>query len=71
MSRADDKRILVVDDEPVMAFAFKSAMEDNGFKEQVDTYNNLLVALKNFTCGLYSLMILDVAMPQMDGFTLC
>ena len=71
MSRADDKRILVVDDEPVMAFAFKNAMEDNGFKEQVDTDNNLLVALKNFTCGLYSLMILDVAMPQMDGFTLC
>ena len=53
-----------------MASFFKSALEDNGFKEQVDTFNDPLLALKYFKAGSYELVILDIIMPQMDGFEL-
>lgn len=64
------KRILIVDDEPDAASFFKRALEDNGFDEQVDTFNDPLIALKHFKAGLYALAILDIIMPQMDGFEL-
>ena len=62
----DDKRILIVDDEPDVAFTFKVALENNGFK-QVDTFNHPLLALKHLEAGSYRLVILDIIMPQMDG----
>lgn len=61
------KRILIVDDEADITFALRKALADNGFK-QVDTYNDPLLALERFKPGLYDLLILDVIMPQMDGF---
>jgi DNA-binding response OmpR family regulator len=42
------KRILIVDDEPDITLAFKKILEENGFKEQVDTYNEPLLALHDF-----------------------
>jgi CheY-like chemotaxis protein len=69
-STGDNKRILIVDDEPDVVSTFKSALEDNGFKEQVDTFNDPLLALKHFKAGSYELVILDIIMPQMDGFEL-
>ena len=64
------KRILVVDDEPDITFTFKKILEENGFKEQVDTYSEPLLALQNFKAGIYGLLIIDVAMPVIDGFRL-
>lgn len=69
-STGDNKRILIVDDEPDVAYSFKSALEDNGFQERVDTFNDPLLALKHFKAGSYELVILDIVMPQMDGFEL-
>ena len=61
-------RILIVDDEDDINLLFKIVLEDNGFK--VDTFNDPLVALKNFTTGSYALSLLDMAMPNMNGFQL-
>jgi two-component system copper resistance phosphate regulon response regulator CusR len=61
-------RILIVDDENDINFLFKMVLEDNGFK--VDTFNDPLVALQNFTAGAYDLLLLDMLMPNMNGFEL-
>jgi DNA-binding response OmpR family regulator len=62
------KRILVVDDEYDISFTIKVVLEQNGFK--VDSFNHASQALENFARGLYDLVILDVIMPEMSGFSL-
>jgi DNA-binding NtrC family response regulator len=62
-------RILIVDDEPDITSIFQNALRDKGF-ENVDTVNDPLLALKNFKAGLYDLLIIDIVMPEMDGFRL-
>jgi CheY-like chemotaxis protein len=64
------RRILIVDDELDITFTFKMILEENGFNKQVDTYNEPLLALQNFKPGVYGLLIIDIAMPVMDGFRL-
>src|SRR5918911_3269806 len=61
-------RIFVVDDEPDVKLALKIALEQNGF--QVDAFDDPIVALDNFTKGVYDLLILDIKMPKMHGFEL-
>jgi DNA-binding response OmpR family regulator len=61
-------RILIVDDEDDINLLFKMVLEDNGFK--VDTFNDPVVALQNFTAGSYDLLLLDMVMPNMNGFEL-
>jgi CheY-like chemotaxis protein len=67
------KRILFVDDEPDVALALKTGLEassnNNGF--QVITFNDPLEALSNFDAGKYDLLLLDIVMPNMNGFELC
>jgi DNA-binding response OmpR family regulator len=60
------KRILVVDDEYDISLTIKVVLEENGFK--VDSFTDASQALQNFRDGLYDLVILDVIMPEMDGF---
>ncbi len=62
-------RILIIDDEPDITFGFKKALSDKGFK-QVETANDPKLALKNFKAGSYDLLIIDIVMPEMDGFGL-
>lgn len=58
--------ILIVDDNPDNLYSLKKLLESKDFK--VDTAHNgeeaLLKALKND----YALIILDVQMPDIDGF---
>jgi two-component system copper resistance phosphate regulon response regulator CusR len=61
-------RILIVDDENDINLLFKMVLEDKGYK--VDTFNDPLVALQNFTDGAYDLLLLDMLMPNMNGFEL-
>jgi CheY-like chemotaxis protein len=63
------RRILIVDDEPDITSSFKEALRDHGF-EQVETTNDPLLALKNFKAGSYDLLIIDIVMSEMDGFSL-
>ena len=63
-----NKRILMVDDETDVNYTFETVLEENGFV--VDSFDNPVVALNNFKSGLYDLVLLDVKMPDMDGFKL-
>jgi two-component system response regulator ChvI len=67
-----NKRVLLVDDEPDITLSLKMVLEENGF--QVDSFTDPLSALENFkgeSAGMYELLILDMKMPQMNGFELC
>jgi DNA-binding response OmpR family regulator len=62
----EEKRILIVDDEPDVNLALRIVLEDNNFI--VDSFNDPLRALENFKADLYDLIILDIKMPKKDGF---
>src|SRR5215831_22085 len=61
------KRILVVDDEADINAALREILELNGFT--VDSYENPRHALENFKPYFYDLLILDIKMPEMSGFS--
>jgi len=63
-----NNRILLVDDEPDVIFTFKKGLEAHGFV--VDAFKDPVLALSNFKPGTYDLLLLDVKMPQMNGFEL-
>ena len=68
---ADNKtnqRILVVDDEPDVNITLKLALEGEGF--DVDTFDNPKLALSSFRPNYYDLLLLDIKMPEMNGFEL-
>src|SRR5215831_1908596 len=62
------KKILVVDDEPDITTALKMYLEIQGF--QVDTFTDPVNALAQFKAGFYQLLILDIKIPEMNGFEL-
>jgi two-component system, OmpR family, response regulator ChvI len=68
MNSGKKKRILLVDDEQDITFSLRIGLENNGFV--VDTFNDPQEALSNFKAGLYDLLLIDVKMPDMNGFEL-
>lgn len=62
------KRICFVDDEPDIILLCKIVLEEVGF--EVYTFTDSLLALSNFKPDFYDLIILDIKMPNMDGFEL-
>lgn len=64
----DKNRVLIVDDEPDLTLLYRLSLALAGFK--VETYNDSSEALSNFRPGSYDLIILDIKMPVMDGFSL-
>jgi DNA-binding response OmpR family regulator len=61
-------RILIVDDEPDVCEVLKKVSEKNGFT--ADSFSDPLLALENFRPRSYDLLLLDIKMPDMDGFRL-
>jgi DNA-binding NtrC family response regulator len=57
-----------VDDDPDIILSFKNGLESNGF--EVDSYNDPLLALKNFKANFYDMLLIDIRMPHMTGFKL-
>ena len=52
----------------ILLHRLNRALRDNGF--EVDIANDSLLALKTFKEGSYDLLIIDIVMPEMDGFSL-
>ena len=61
-------RILLVDDEPDIAAVMKLGLEKEGF--EVDAFTEPLKALEHFKKGFYDLALIDIRMPQINGFEL-
>ena len=64
----NNNRILIVDDEPDLTKISVMALEHYGYK--VDAFNDPKEALSKYKPGSYDLIILDIKMPEMNGFEL-
>ena len=62
------KRIMVVDDEFDLTLFLSMSLEYQGF--EVEAFNDSKKALSNFKPDYYDLVVLDIKMPDMDGFEL-
>jgi two-component system response regulator MprA len=62
-------RILVVDDEPDVREAVETALELEGHR--VSTAADGLDAMKQVAHGEFDALVLDVLMPNLDGFEVC
>ena len=63
------KRIMLVEDEADIVMLFKMILEsDAGLK--VNSFTDPFAALDNFKFGLYDLIMIDIALPKMNGFEL-
>jgi DNA-binding response OmpR family regulator len=59
---------LVVDDEPDITTTLQVGLEEGGF--DADAFTDPKLALSSFKPGLYNLVLIDIVMPEMDGFEL-
>ena len=64
----EKQRILVVDDDRDISNLYKLSLEHDGFI--VHSFNDPLLALSSYKSGAYDLLLLDINMPQMNGFEL-
>ena len=63
------KRILLVDDEPLIVKGLKYTLEQEGF--ETDSAADGDEALTKFFAGHYDFILLDVMLPKVDGITVC
>ena len=62
------KKILLVDNEVDITYALTNALENYGF--DIESFNDPILALNFYKSNFYDLVILDIKMPNMDGFEL-
>ena len=67
-SSTNNARIMLVDDEPDINAALSVVLKRAGY--DVNTFDNPFIAIDKLKPAVYGLIILDVKMPQMDGFEL-
>jgi DNA-binding response OmpR family regulator len=60
-------RILIIDDDPDLTLAFKASLQQ---EFAVEVFNNPIEALSQFKAGYYDLLLIDIKMPNMNGFEL-
>ena len=63
------KRILLVDDEADHCLVYQMVLEDAGY--ECKSYTDSIKVLQEFRPSYYDLVILDIKMSKLDGFTLC
>jgi len=63
-----EKKILLVDDEPVILETYSALLSEKGFS--VVTASSGREALETFSHNSFDLVITDLAMPDGDGFKL-
>jgi two-component system, chemotaxis family, chemotaxis protein CheY len=67
MNVAGRKRILIIDDAALIRAYYRQALERAGY--EVDEALNGVEGLEKILMQAFDLAIVDVNMPQMDGFT--
>ncbi|MFH0788543.1 MAG: response regulator [Pseudomonadota bacterium] len=63
------KRILIVDDDELVLIALRELLRSEDY--EVHTFSRGSEALKKLDQEEFDLLILDIIMPEMDGFELC
>jgi DNA-binding response OmpR family regulator len=63
------KKILVVDDDPDQREVIRLSLKEAGF--DISTATNGIEGIRQAQSGSPDLIVLDVMMPQMDGFAVC
>ena len=63
------KRILIVDDEPLIVKGLKYSLEQDSY--ETDSAADGEEALNKFFAGHYDLILLDVMLPKIDGIEVC
>jgi DNA-binding response OmpR family regulator len=58
----------VVDNEPDVTVTLQVGLEDGGF--DIDAFTDPSLALKSFRPNFYDLVLIDIIMPNIDGFEL-
>ena len=66
---AKNKRVMLVEDEADIAMTFKIVLESDA-RSKVDLFTEPFAALNNFKSGLYDLVMIDIVLPNMNGFEL-
>ncbi len=64
------KRILVVDDEPTLVFFLKQGLQESSIACRVDGAASGEEALTRLTYNRYDVLVTDLKMPGISGFTL-
>lgn len=63
------RRLLLVDDDCALSGVVAAALEEDGFS--VTVAHDGRAGLDQFKAGDFDLLLLDVLMPELDGFELC
>lgn len=65
----NNKKVLIIEDDPNISDLIKIHLNDLGYK--VDVAENGLLGLQKALEKNYSLIILDLMLPKLDGFEVC
>jgi len=63
------KRVLIVEDEELMSEVIRDYFENDGFETVVA--KDGMTAINLLDEGDYDIMLLDVMLPELDGFSVC
>lgn len=68
------KRIMIINDREDINFSIKTVLEESSpfynYKIKVYPFTNPFLALEHFGSGLYDLVLVDIVMPEINGFEL-
>ena len=62
-------RILVVEDEPAIAFALENDLQTDGY--EVAVVSDGAEAVRRARAEVFDLILLDVMLPNKDGYEVC
>lgn len=63
------QKILIVEDEPAIQSVLKELLTDAGY--ETDIAEDGTEAVKRFCQGKYDLVLLDIMLPELDGYAVC
>jgi len=63
------KRVLIVDDDEMVLMALEELLRPEGY--EIQAVSSAAKALRLLDEGDYDLLMLDIIMPEMNGFDLC